>query len=590
MIDKILNQPIYRQHLYSIGLMLIALSILYLLAANWWMLPKIAQLATPQVLLLISAIASIGLVKSDALIQTLHTVCGLMLGLSLAVIGQVYQSGADSYLLFLLWSVLLLPWLYRKNSGILILLSFTGFLSLVLAYSQLGFSAWQLNVAVHLWIALLWLYAQRAYMHLNKYFSLWICIWSVVSMVQYFDASTFNFVYFISAFFMLAIAAWYEYRQQNALNLSMLSAAAGINLLIWLTYAVVSKINLGSFNLLVLVGISLGIFALLTKMILNLFPKSQFGYIPLFVGAWLSGLLLSAFVIGIFRSAGGVFIAGLISFPFALYQLKQKKHKYFMKQLYYCVLIFAQGGLYGGLMGLTKNPALALLVMIPLTLSCYVYRLSPWLLFVQLLSAYGMLLLSMFYSVYEWKVSSTAFSWIWYGGHDVLYALLLFLLFKIDRHYRGALLLSALLMIIAGQAALMLMLDTFSAMPANGLSFPGWGQALLFALWWLVFYWIFAYQMPRKQLLLWLVFSGLICSLGYFEIFLCMLVLAWALYFNNKLIYVFSSVALAVMLWLLYYTLNVTFLVKSISIFSSGIAVLILTWLLQKLSQHEGRA
>ena len=46
-----------------------------------------------------------------------------MIGLSLAVIGQVYQTGADSYLLFLIWTLLILPWLYRPNIGIFALIT-----------------------------------------------------------------------------------------------------------------------------------------------------------------------------------------------------------------------------------------------------------------------------------------------------------------------------------------------------------------------------------------------------------------------------------------------------------------------------------
>ena len=52
-----------------------------------------------------------------------------MIGLNLAVIGQVYQTGADSYLL-LIWTLLLLPWLYRPNIGIFALICITSQLTL----------------------------------------------------------------------------------------------------------------------------------------------------------------------------------------------------------------------------------------------------------------------------------------------------------------------------------------------------------------------------------------------------------------------------------------------------------------------------
>ncbi|MFW1806244.1 hypothetical protein ACG9Y5_19835, partial [Acinetobacter baumannii] len=55
---------------------------------------------------------------------------------SLAVIGQIYQTGADSYLLFLIWSILLLPWLYRHNICIFTLLCITSQLTLFLFFKQ----------------------------------------------------------------------------------------------------------------------------------------------------------------------------------------------------------------------------------------------------------------------------------------------------------------------------------------------------------------------------------------------------------------------------------------------------------------------
>lgn len=83
------------KHLQVFGFTLIALSMLYLVAANWFMLPQAIQLAIPQLLLFLSAVCSLWLTKHDFLVQCLHSICGLMIGLSLAVIGQIYQTGAD---------------------------------------------------------------------------------------------------------------------------------------------------------------------------------------------------------------------------------------------------------------------------------------------------------------------------------------------------------------------------------------------------------------------------------------------------------------------------------------------------------------
>ena len=89
------NAGSFIKHLQVFGFTLIAVSMLYLVAANWFMLPQNIQLAIPQLLLLFSAVCSLWLTKHDFLVQCLHSICGLMIGLSLAVIGQIYQTGAD---------------------------------------------------------------------------------------------------------------------------------------------------------------------------------------------------------------------------------------------------------------------------------------------------------------------------------------------------------------------------------------------------------------------------------------------------------------------------------------------------------------
>ena len=127
------------RYLKILGLALITVSLLYLMAANWWMLPDPVQLAIPMLILFCSAAASIYFDQQEWVRESLDTVSGLMLGLSLAVIGQIYQTGADSYLLFLLWSALLLPWLYRSNIGIFVMLCVVSQLMLYLYFKQ---SSW----------------------------------------------------------------------------------------------------------------------------------------------------------------------------------------------------------------------------------------------------------------------------------------------------------------------------------------------------------------------------------------------------------------------------------------------------------------
>lgn len=587
--ENLLNRQSFQHHLAAIGFGLLGVSILYLIAANWWMLPQIIQLALPQVLLLIIAVLSVYFSRaSEAVIQTLHALCGLMLGLSLAVIGQVYQTGANSYLLFLLWSILLLPWLYRQNAGIFILLGLTGFLALYLASVQLGFHDWQSIVLLQIWWCSMWLLAYWQYHALEKYTLLWIVVLSVVSMVGFFYADHLSAaVLLISAFVPLSLLAWQSYRKQDTLAVSLLSAGIGINILMWVAYGLIDQLNLGTFGFLILVILSLGIFYLITRFILQVLPKSYVSTIPLGIGAWLAGIFLSAFIFGMVRSAWGALLCGAIAYVVVVFQFRKGEQigHHFKNQLLYCLLIFSQVGMYGGVLGLTKNPVWAMLVMPPLILVSYVLRLRAWLLWLQLISFYSMLLLCLNFAVYEWQMGQELFSWLWYALHYVVYSLVVVGLFVLDQKYQRSLLFWGLAVLLIGPASLMMGRDLFA--PSGSLITVEWWAKLIFvSLWWLALAYIYQHFCSQRftifQWALWGIFSIVLLALGYFEIFLCMLMLAWALERKDRLIYACSIVVLCLLLTHLYYFLGLSFLVKSLSIFISGLAVLLLAYLVRR--------
>ena len=89
-------------------------------------------------------------------------------------------------------------------------------------------------------------------------------------------------------------------------------------------------------------------------------------------------------------------------------------------------------------------------------------------------------------------------------------------------------------------------------------------------------------------LFLGIIFKNELIFYGYFEIFICIAILSWALSQHDKIVYGFALVTLALTLCFIYYALNVSFLVKSLSIFSSGLILLILTWVLHKFQSKEG--
>ncbi|MCA9776872.1 MAG: DUF4401 domain-containing protein, partial [Candidatus Eremiobacteraeota bacterium] len=92
------------------GLLLLVSGVIYFGAYNWEHLGRLQKLGLLQAILitLFSGIFLRGLRSTEG--RVLLFAAGVIVGGLLAVLGQVYQTGADSFFLFLGWSVLLLPW------------------------------------------------------------------------------------------------------------------------------------------------------------------------------------------------------------------------------------------------------------------------------------------------------------------------------------------------------------------------------------------------------------------------------------------------------------------------------------------------
>ena len=71
------------------------------------------------------------------------------------------------------------------------------------------------------------------------------------------------------------------------------------------------------------------------------------------------------------------------------------------------------------------------------------------------------------------------------------------------------------------------------------------------------------------------------------DIFICLAIISWALKTQDKVIYGFALATFAVILGFLYYSLDVTFLIKSLSMFLSGLMLLLLTLSLPIFKQKE---
>ena len=91
--------------------------IVFFFAYNWDDLSPFAKFGLLQTGLVISVVAALRLKIESPAGQALLIAASVLTGVLFAVIGQVYQTGADAYELFTAWSVLILPWVIASRSS-----------------------------------------------------------------------------------------------------------------------------------------------------------------------------------------------------------------------------------------------------------------------------------------------------------------------------------------------------------------------------------------------------------------------------------------------------------------------------------------
>lgn len=96
--------------LLSLGSLLLLAGILFFFAYNWAELDKFAKLGLLQAGIVLTCGFSLwrGLEQLSAQVSLLGA--AVLTGVLLAVFGQIYQTGADAYSLFVSWTLLILPW------------------------------------------------------------------------------------------------------------------------------------------------------------------------------------------------------------------------------------------------------------------------------------------------------------------------------------------------------------------------------------------------------------------------------------------------------------------------------------------------
>ncbi|WP_111855964.1 DUF2157 domain-containing protein [Acinetobacter oleivorans] len=581
--DYPLTNSSFIQHLHIFSYVFMAVSILYLIAANWLMLPDSIQLAIPPAILVVTAWFSVKDTLTEGVRQTLHSICGLMIGLSLAVIGQVYQTGADSYLLFLIWTLLLLPWLYRPNIGIFALICITSQLTLFLFFKQTFWSEkfpylylFFLNLLslIEFWVCI------KKYRALRFVFIAWFAIISIIGMIQY--LSNENIPYLISAFFSGLIAFYYFFKKDDQLCASLMAAVLGVTVTIWLVDGINNLFkDSNEFIFLLIAGIIFIWFALISYLLIKIFRQSRFYVIPLAIGAWLAGLALAAFTLVFWETIS--LVIGIIFVAIAI-TLLTKSQSYFIRQFAYCLFVSGQTAFLFHL-GSETNQILWVLIA-QIFILCISYFLKPhwFFILIQMLATYGIAfiyILQLDHSLWSVHPTQTYFNL-------TLLNYLIFSLVLIGRKaaisYKRSIFLCVLAVILVNS-----FFDNFIGLALlDSADQSLWFFYVLPSLWLLCFSFFYLYrQLHGITFFAFLIFGILLIALGYFDVFILFVILTWALKKKDYIVYGVSLAVLVLVFWQLYYNLQITFLAKSASIFISGVVLFALSWLLHRENKDD---
>jgi len=95
-----------------LGALFVTAGVLLFFAFNWVAIPPMLKLGGILGLIAVLLIGNFYLLRKGKTFASnlVLSVAAFMVGVFMAVFGQIYQTGADSYTLFLTWAIMILPW------------------------------------------------------------------------------------------------------------------------------------------------------------------------------------------------------------------------------------------------------------------------------------------------------------------------------------------------------------------------------------------------------------------------------------------------------------------------------------------------
>ncbi len=267
-----------------IGVVALALSLVFFIAYNWQNMGKIGKFALVEGALVITIGLYVALSfrrRFKLIRQLLLLIASIITGSLLALFGQVYQTGADTWQLFFGWALLISPWvliarfpaLWLLWLGLINALTFSYFNSSLLFSSNYFQDFWQFTsitvfdfLAFYLWLRCLenidfsseYLKRRNASLHWSTYVVglLSTCTITYLTITTVFDnKNILLFLVAISLWMGWAVFMYWRFhkRQVDLLMLTYLCGSVIALIVFILGKALLSNFDAGGFLLLALV-------------------------------------------------------------------------------------------------------------------------------------------------------------------------------------------------------------------------------------------------------------------------------------------------------------------------------------------------
>jgi uncharacterized membrane protein len=105
-----------------LGTICLAIAVIFFFAYNWQAMGRFAKFGLVEVLIVASLLLCWKVSLKPITGQAALVFAALLVGALLALVGQTYQTGADTYELFAMWAIAILPWVAVGQSSALCLI------------------------------------------------------------------------------------------------------------------------------------------------------------------------------------------------------------------------------------------------------------------------------------------------------------------------------------------------------------------------------------------------------------------------------------------------------------------------------------